>query len=70
MLPGPQPNAISMSFYSCGSSRMIKENLPTIVSVRSGMVSWFCVWPTKVWFLKVAQVIMKLDPFDAMYEFK
>ena len=48
----------------------VKENLPTIVSVRSGMVSWFCVWPTKVWFLKVAQVIMKLDPFDAMYEFK
>ena len=38
------------------------------VSVRSAMVSRFCVKPTsKRWFLKVVQVTMKHDPFDAMY---
>ena len=38
-----------------------------VVSVRSAMVSRFCVGPTsKGWFLKTLQVIMKRDPFDAM----
>ena len=37
-----------------------------VVSVRSAMVSRFCVRPTsKRWFLKVVQVTMKHDPFDA-----
>jgi hypothetical protein len=31
------------------------------VSVRSAMVSRFCVWPTSMrWFLKMVQVIMKI----------
>ena len=38
-----------------------------VVNVRSAMVSRFCVRPTsKRWFLKVVQVTMKQDPFDAM----
>ena len=46
---------------------MIKLNVLTIVSVQSAMVSWFCVRSTsKRWFLKIVQVTMKLDPFDAM----
>ena len=49
---GPQPNVVSMNFYSCGSSHMIEENKSTVVNVRSAMVSWFCVRPTsKRWFL-------------------
>jgi hypothetical protein len=38
-----------------------------VVSVRSAMVSWFCVRPTsKRRFLKIVQVTMKHDPLDAM----
>jgi hypothetical protein len=38
-----------------------------VVSIRSAMVSRFCVKPTsKRWFLKIVQVTMKHDPFDAM----
>jgi hypothetical protein len=49
---------------------MIKENKPTVVSVgMSAMVSLFCVRTTsKRWVLKTIQVIMKRDPFDAMYD--
>jgi hypothetical protein len=37
-----------------------------VVSIRSAMVSRFCVRPTyKRWFLKIDQVTMKHDPFDA-----
>ena len=41
-----------------------------VVSIRSPMVSrQFCVRPTfKRWFLRIIQVIMKHDLFDAMYE--
>jgi hypothetical protein len=39
------------------------------VSARSAMVSWFCVrLISKRWLLKIIQVIMKRDPFDAMKE--
>jgi hypothetical protein len=38
-----------------------------VVGVQSATVSWFYVRPTSErWFLKVIQVIMKHDPFDAM----
>ena len=39
-----------------------------LASVWSAMVSqWFFVRPTfKRWFLKIIQVTMKHDPFDAM----
>ena len=38
-----------------------------VVSVRSAMVSLFCVNLTsKRWFLKIVQVAVKHDPFDAM----
>ena len=64
---GPQPNAISMSFYSCRSSHMIRLNKSTVVSIRSATVSHFCGRPTsKRWFLKIVQVTMKHDPFDAI----
>ena len=43
---GPWPNAISMNVYSHKSSHMIQQNKPTVVSVRSAMVSLFCVRPT------------------------
>ena len=67
MWPGPQSNAISMKFYSCGSSHMIKSNKSIVVSVRSAMVSWFCVRSTfKRWFWKMNQMTMKHDPCDAM----
>ena len=37
-----------------------------LVSIRSAMVSQFCVRPTsRRWFLKIVQVTMKYDPFDA-----
>jgi hypothetical protein len=41
-----------------------------VVSVRSAVVSRFCVRPTsKRWFLKKeVKVTMKHDSFDAMYE--
>ena len=39
----------------------------TIVSIQIAMVSSFCIRPTyKRWFLKLIQVTMKHDPFDAM----
>ena len=41
MWPGPQPTAISMVFYSCGSSHTIKYNKSTVVNIRSAMVSRF-----------------------------
>ena len=46
---------------------MIKLNQSTVVGVWSAMVSRFGVRPTsKRWFLKIGQVTMKHDPFDAM----
>ena len=41
-----------------------KIDKPTVVSVWSAMISWFCVRPTtsKKWFLKTIQVTMKHDP--------
>jgi hypothetical protein len=55
-----------MDFDSCGSSHMINENKPMVVSVWSAMVSRFYVMPTsKRWFLKIVHVIVKHDPFDA-----
>jgi hypothetical protein len=56
-----------MNFYSCGPSHMNNNKKPTVVSIRGAMVSWFCGRPTsKRWFLKIVQVTMKHDPFDAM----
>jgi hypothetical protein len=50
---GPQPNAISMDFYLCGSSHMIKQNKSMVVIVQSAVVSRFCVRPTfKRWFFE------------------
>ena len=43
---GPRSNAISMNFYSCGSSHMINYNKLVVVSVWSAMVSRFCVRST------------------------
>ena len=38
-----------------------------VASVRSAMVSRFCVRPTsKRWFLKIVQLTMKHGPLDAM----
>ena len=38
-----------------------------VASIRSALVSWFYARPTsKGWFLKIVQVTMKHDPFDAM----
>jgi hypothetical protein len=51
------PNAISMNFYICGSSHMIKEKKSTVVSIQGVIVSWF---------LKIIQVTLKHDPFHAM----
>jgi hypothetical protein len=46
---------------------MDRANKSTITSVRSAMVSRFYVRPTsKRWFLKIIQVTMKHDLFDAM----
>jgi hypothetical protein len=46
---------------------MVKYDNSTVVSVRSAMVSRFCVRPTsKRWVLTSDQVTMKYDPFDAM----
>ena len=39
--PVPQPKIVSMNFYSCRSSHMIKYNISMVVSVRNDMVSWF-----------------------------
>ena len=48
---------------------MIELNKLMVVSIHSAMVSWFYVRPTsKRWFLKIVQVTMKHDPFDAMWE--
>jgi hypothetical protein len=48
---------------------MIKENKSTVVRFWSAMVSQFYVKPTsKRWFLKMVQVLMKHDPFDAMQD--
>ena len=69
MWPSTPPNAISMNSYSCGSWYMIRWNKSTVVSMRSAIVSWFCVRPTsKRWFLKIIQVTVKHDPFGAMYK--
>ena len=57
---------ISMNVYSHGSSHMIIQNKPTVVNVRSAMVSLFCVRTTsKRRFLKIVPMTMKHDPFDA-----
>ena len=38
-----------------------------VVSIRSAMVSQFCVKPTfKRWFLMIVHVTMNLDSLDAM----
>jgi hypothetical protein len=43
------------------------KNKSMVVSIRSVMVSRFCVRPiSKRWFLKIILVNMKHDPFDAM----
>ena len=56
-------------FLPCFLLAMIIQNKSTIMSVRSAMISWFCVRPTsKRWFLKMNQVTMKHYPFDAMQE--
>ena len=48
---------------------MINYNESTVVSLWSVMVSRFCDRSTsKRWFLKVVQVTVKHDPFDAMQE--
>ena len=40
-----------------------------VVSVQSAMISRFCVRPiSKRWFLKITQVTMKHDQFDATHE--
>ena len=45
---------------------MIKQNNSTVVSIQSAMISRFCIRPTsKKWFLKIIQVTMKNDPFNA-----
>jgi hypothetical protein len=50
-------------FLSCGSPQLIKKNKLPFVSIRSAMVSQFCVRSTfKRWFLKIIQVTMKRDP--------
>ena len=68
MWPNPSPNAISMSFHSCGSSHMIKPTKSMVVSVQSVPSSpRFCVRPTfKRRFWKILQVTMNHDPFGAM----
>jgi hypothetical protein len=64
---GPQPNAISIYFYSCGLSHTIKENKSAVVSIWSAMVFRFCGRPiSKRWFFKIIQVTMKHDALDAM----
>jgi len=51
--PGPGPNALSMNVYSCEFSNVIKYNKLMVVSVRSAMISRFCVrLATKRWFFK------------------
>ena len=67
MWPRPQPHAILMDFYSHGSSHMIKENESTVLGVRGAMISQLCVY-SKRWFMKIVQVIMKHNPFDAMHD--
>jgi hypothetical protein len=62
-----QLNAIPMNDYAHMSSHMIKWNKSINVSIRSAMVSQFCVrLPFKKWFLEVVQVTMKHYPFDVM----
>ena len=52
-----------------GSSHMIKYNKSTVVRFWSAVVSQFLARPTSMrWFLKIIQVTMKHDPFDAKYE--
>ena len=49
---------------------MIKQSKSIVVNIWSAMVSQFCVRPTsKRWFLKIIQVTVKHDLFDAMYDF-
>ena len=48
---------------------MIEWNKPTVVSVQSAMVPWFCGRCTsKRWVLKIVQETVNHDPFDAMYK--
>jgi hypothetical protein len=58
MSPGLQLIAISMNFYSCGSSHMIKWNKPTVARVWSVTVSRFCVRHVSIlcWVLLVINV--------------
>ena len=61
MWSGPQPNAISINFYSCGSSHIIKWNKLPVVSVQSAIVFQLCVRPiSKSWFLKIVQVTINM----------
>ena len=47
-------------------SRLLTRDNQWFVNVQSAMVSWFCVRRTsKRWFLKIVQVAMKHDPFNA-----
>ena len=64
---GPSINCYFNEFYSCGFSHMMKQNKPTVMSIRTTMVSWFYFRLTsKRWLLKIVQMNMKHDPFDAM----
>ena len=46
---------------------MINYNKLAVVSIHSAVVSRVCVRPTsKKWVLKIVQVTMKHDPFDAI----
>ena len=46
---------------------MIKYDKPMVVRFHGAMVSWFCVKPASKWqFLKIVQVTIQHDMFDAM----
>jgi hypothetical protein len=67
MQPCPQPNGISINvlFMRVLTHDEIEQLI--VVSVRSAMVSQSYVGPTsKRWFLKIVQVTIKHDAFDAM----
>ena len=60
---------ISMKFYSCRSSPMIKQNKSTVVSVWSAMgPPVLCQAYLQEVVLKIVQVTVEHDPFDAMQE--
>ena len=53
--------------FMWGPHTCLKHSKSIVVRFRSAMVFWFCVKSTsKRWFLKIVQVTVKHDPFDAM----